>query len=62
MKTPEHNHETAWGAISGFLIGLWHNLGQFVDFKSVGTTIVCTITGIIVGRLVKKYFPEKKSR
>ena len=65
MNTPEHHDNTGniwtniWGAICGTGMSLYNNVGEFVDFKSIGSTIICTITGIVVARLIKKYFPEK---
>lgn len=61
MKTPEHNNsESIWGAISGFCASMYHNIGESIDWSSIGNTVLCTITGIIVARLIKKYFPESK--
>ena len=47
-----------WGAICGTGMSLYNHVGEYVDLKSISSTIICTITGIVVARLIKKYFPE----
>lgn len=71
MNPTQQNHntsstgtiwETIWGAICGTGLSLYQHVGEYVDFKSIISTICCTITGIVVARIIKKYFPESKSK